>query len=101
MRALIISDLHIGGRLEHDVLRRSEPLAALLSALDDIDRLVLLGDIVELLEDAEDAAILDARKDEPTRPFSEFVAELEREHLRTWSKNCSSARPCPALIENL
>jgi UDP-2,3-diacylglucosamine pyrophosphatase LpxH len=50
LRTLIISDLHLGGRLEHDVLRRREPLAALLSALDDVDRLVLLGDIVELLE---------------------------------------------------
>jgi hypothetical protein len=37
--------------------------------------------LVELLEEAEDIAILDARKNEPTRPFSEFVAELEREHL--------------------
>jgi UDP-2,3-diacylglucosamine pyrophosphatase LpxH len=50
LRTLIISDLHLGGRLEHDVLRRGEPLAALLAALDDVDRLVLLGDVVELLE---------------------------------------------------
>ena len=48
-------DLHLGGRLEHDVLRRSEPLAALLSALDDIDRLVLGSDVggAELLPKAE------------------------------------------------
>jgi predicted phosphodiesterase len=50
MRTLVVSDLHLGGRLERDVLRRSEPLDALLGALGDVDRLVLLGDIVELLE---------------------------------------------------
>lgn len=48
MRTLIISDLHLGQRPGHDVLRRPEPLARLLAALDSIDRLVLLGDIVEL-----------------------------------------------------
>jgi hypothetical protein len=38
--------------------------------------------IVELLEDAEDAAILDARKDEPTQPAEEFFAELDAENAR-------------------
>jgi UDP-2,3-diacylglucosamine pyrophosphatase LpxH len=46
---LVISDLHLGNRLGHDVLSRPEPLARLLDALRDVDRLVLLGDIVELL----------------------------------------------------
>ena len=32
------------------MLRRPDPLEALLAALDDVDRLVLLGDVVELLE---------------------------------------------------
>lgn len=50
MRTLVISDLHLGGRLGHDVLRRPHVLEALLSAIDEVDRLVLLGDIVELLE---------------------------------------------------
>lgn len=50
MRTLIISDLHLGTRLEYDVLRRPEPLAALLAALEGVDRLVLLGDVVELME---------------------------------------------------
>jgi UDP-2,3-diacylglucosamine pyrophosphatase LpxH len=47
---LVVSDLHLGARLERDVLRRPEPLEALLAALDGIERLVLLGDTVELLE---------------------------------------------------
>lgn len=50
MRTLVISDLHLGSRLERDVLRRSAALEALVAALDGIDRLVLLGDVVEMLE---------------------------------------------------
>jgi UDP-2,3-diacylglucosamine pyrophosphatase LpxH len=50
VRTLVISDLHLGGRLKHDVLRRPEPLERLLAAVDGIERLVLLGDIVELAE---------------------------------------------------
>ena len=47
---LVISDLHLGARLGRDVLRRPEALDALLDALDGVERLVLLGDIVELAE---------------------------------------------------
>jgi UDP-2,3-diacylglucosamine pyrophosphatase LpxH len=47
---LIVSDMHLGTRLARDVLRRPEALDALLAALDGVSRLVLLGDIVELLE---------------------------------------------------
>jgi hypothetical protein len=36
--------------MRHDVLTRPRPLARLLEALDGIDRLVLLGDTVELME---------------------------------------------------
>jgi UDP-2,3-diacylglucosamine pyrophosphatase LpxH len=50
MRTLVVSDLHLGSRLERDVLRRPAPLEALVGALDGVDRLVLLGDAVELLE---------------------------------------------------
>jgi predicted phosphodiesterase len=47
---LVLSDLHLGSRLRHDVLAHQEPLDRLLEALEGIERLVLLGDIVELLE---------------------------------------------------
>ena len=60
MRTLVISDTHIGSRRPVDILRRPEPLEALCGALADIDRLVLLGDLLELrhgpLYDALDAA---------------------------------------------
>jgi hypothetical protein len=49
MRTLVVSDLHLGGRSGVDVLvHRPEALAALLGALEGVDRLVLLGDTLEL-----------------------------------------------------
>jgi UDP-2,3-diacylglucosamine pyrophosphatase LpxH len=54
---LVISDLHLGVRLARDVLRRAEALDALLAALDGVERLVLLGDVVELLEGRPERAM--------------------------------------------
>ena len=48
MRTLIISDLHLGGLTGADVLHREEIRAPLLEALSGVDRLVLLGDVLEL-----------------------------------------------------
>jgi hypothetical protein len=50
VRTLVVSDLHLGARLRRDVLQSPAALEALLDAIDSADRLVLLGDIVELLE---------------------------------------------------
>jgi predicted phosphodiesterase len=50
VRTLVVSDLHLGARLRRDVLRTPEALDALLDALHGADRLVLLGDVVELVE---------------------------------------------------
>jgi hypothetical protein len=47
-RTLVVSDLHLGTRAGVDVLRRDGALEDLLAALDGIDRLVLLGDTLEL-----------------------------------------------------
>lgn len=48
MRTLVISDLHLGLRSGMEVLTRPAPLDVLLQRLDGIDRLVLLGDTLEL-----------------------------------------------------
>jgi predicted phosphodiesterase len=48
MRTLVISDLHLGVRTGADVLARPEALGILCSRLDGVDRLVLLGDTLEL-----------------------------------------------------
>lgn len=50
MRTAVVSDLHLGGLAEADVARGGEPRAALVEAVADCDRLVLLGDVLELRE---------------------------------------------------
>jgi hypothetical protein len=56
-RTLIISDLHLGSASRGSVLERAEPLEALLAEVERTDRLVLLGDVVELLEGRATAAL--------------------------------------------
>jgi predicted phosphodiesterase len=60
MRTLIVSDLHLGSVSHSDLLRSMELRAVLLEALADVDRLVLLGDALELrhgpMREAMDAA---------------------------------------------
>lgn len=48
MRTLVISDLHIGVRSGVDVLTRPAALDVLRARLEAVDRLVLLGDTLEL-----------------------------------------------------
>ena len=48
LRTLVISDLHLGTHARTDLLRRPELRAPLLAALDGVDRVVLLGDLLEL-----------------------------------------------------
>jgi UDP-2,3-diacylglucosamine pyrophosphatase LpxH len=60
LRTLVVSDLHLGSRTDADVLRREEARAALVAGLEGVDRLVLLGDVLELrhgpMAEALDAA---------------------------------------------
>jgi predicted phosphodiesterase len=48
MRTLIVSDLHLGSLSQSDLLRRAEMRAPLLEAVAEVDRVVLLGDVLEL-----------------------------------------------------
>jgi predicted phosphodiesterase len=48
MTTLVVSDLHLGGRTRAEVLQDPERRAALVAALDGVERLVLLGDVLEL-----------------------------------------------------
>jgi predicted phosphodiesterase len=50
MRTAVVSDLHLGGLADADVARGGRPLDALAEAVSGADRLVLLGDVVELRE---------------------------------------------------
>jgi UDP-2,3-diacylglucosamine pyrophosphatase LpxH len=48
MRTLIVSDLHLGSLSQSDLLRRAELRAPLMEAVAEVDRVVLLGDVLEL-----------------------------------------------------
>jgi hypothetical protein len=48
MRTVVVSDLHLGSRTGRDVARDADIRARLLELLEDADRIVLLGDVVEL-----------------------------------------------------
>ena len=50
MRTLLISDLHLGRADGQDLLRRADVREPLIEALRDVDRLVILGDGLELRE---------------------------------------------------
>jgi hypothetical protein len=67
MRTLIISDLHLGSTSGADLLRREELRAPLLDALADVERLVLLGDVLELRHGPVREALAGAR------PFFEDI----------------------------
>ena len=59
MSTLVVSDLHLGSQKRSDLLRRPDLRAPLIEALDGVERLVLLGDALELRENAQrDAAEL-------------------------------------------
>ncbi len=60
VRTLVISDLHLGSRVRCAVLCQPEPLSVLIAALEGIDRLVLMGDVVELLEGRPRRAMAEA-----------------------------------------
>ncbi len=52
MVTAVLSDLHLGARSQADVLRRPEVRALLFDALKEADEIVLLGDVLELREQA-------------------------------------------------
>lgn len=62
--------MHLGGVSRSDLLRRPEPRAALLDALQDVDRLVLLGDVLELRHGPPRDALAAAR------PFFEDLGRV-------------------------
>jgi predicted phosphodiesterase len=61
VRTLLVSDLHLGALSCTDLLRRPEPRAALLAELRDVERLVLLGDTLELRHGPHRDALTAAR----------------------------------------
>lgn len=58
MRTVVVSDLHLGARSGRDLLRQAEPRRRLSQALEGVDQLVLLGDVLEL-RDGRAATVLE------------------------------------------
>ncbi len=69
MRTAIVSDLHLGVASGEDVLRDEAVRGMLLAEIGDADRVVLLGDVVELRDLALGAAL------DSARPFFEQLGE--------------------------
>lgn len=61
MRTLIVSDLHLGSISGSDLLRREEIRQVLFGQLEDVERLVLLGDVLELRHGPLREAMAEAR----------------------------------------
>jgi predicted phosphodiesterase len=57
MRTLIISDMHLGARSGVDLLRRADIREPLIALVEDVDRVIVLGDGLELRESSLRAAI--------------------------------------------
>ncbi len=103
-RTLIVSDLHLGGLSGIDLLRRPALRAPLLQELAEVDRLVLLGDVLELRHGPPHDALLAAR------PFFEDVGRAlgddrelivtagNHDHLMvcTWLDARALREPAPA-----
>ena len=72
MPTAVVSDLHLGKAAGHDLLRRPELRARLFDRLAEADRIVLLGDVVELREGPVAGAL------ESARPFFEELDDALR-----------------------
>jgi Calcineurin-like phosphoesterase len=62
VRTLVLSDLHLGGVSRSDLLRRPALREPLLQAAEDADRVVLLGDVLELRHGPPREALAAARE---------------------------------------
>ncbi|HWE11548.1 MAG TPA: metallophosphoesterase [Solirubrobacteraceae bacterium] len=71
MRTLVISDLHLGNRGGHDVLRAALVRERLLDTITGVERVVLLGDTLELM----------SRRPERTMAAAEPVMRALGHHL--------------------
>ena len=105
LRTLVVSDLHFGTHSRTDVLRDRRRRAPLLAALAGCDRLVLLGDTLELRHGPMREALAAARE-----PLAEMGAALgpggevivlagNHDHylVHPWSQRRAASGPPPPL----
>src|SRR6266550_3917964 len=86
MRTLILSDLHLGSPSHSDLLRRADVRSPLLEQAGEADRVVLLGDVLELRQGPAHEALAAAR------PFFEDLGRvLARRECRLPIRVCGYA----------
>ncbi len=95
MRTAIISDLHLGAASGEDVLRDAAARQLLLEEIGDADRVVLLGDVVEL-RDLPVGVVLEA-----ARPFFEELGEALGEREVTLVPGNHDHRLAEPLLDSL
>ena len=113
MRTLIVSDLHLGSATGVDLLRRPELRAQLFESLADVDRLVLLGDLLELRHGPRHEALaaarpffeelgkvmesLPARRSPPAREIVAVAGNHDHALIETWLEHRSELPAPPPL----
>jgi UDP-2,3-diacylglucosamine pyrophosphatase LpxH len=106
VRTLVISDLHLGAHTGRDLLRRADPLAALVEAVRGHDRVVLLGDTIELRHGPARDALQAA--DPVLRALGEAAREVvivpgnhDHDLAAAWlAARGTEAQPPPLQLEN-
>ncbi|MDQ8043612.1 MAG: metallophosphoesterase [Solirubrobacteraceae bacterium] len=107
---LLISDLHLGGRLNNDALRSDKVREQLKERVADVDRLILLGDILEFRHSPQRDALRDGL------PILEDIATALRKgaevvivpgnhdwsFLERWNAHrAAEENPSPLLLDNV
>src|SRR5919201_6758763 len=93
VRTIVVSDFHLGAENGADIARFEAPRERLLRALDRADRVVLLGDTLELREQPLPSLL------ERVRPFFEAAAEpLAGKHVTLVPGNHDHAMAEPYLL---
>lgn len=104
MSTLVVSDLHLGGSSGAAVLERPAARKALFDVLGDVERLVLLGDVLELRHGPRREALARARPffEELGKAFAgREVVVLAGNHdhalAETWLRDREASRGAPPL----
>jgi Calcineurin-like phosphoesterase len=105
VRTLVVSDIHFGAHGATDVLRDPAVRPPLIAALADVDRLVLLGDLLELRHGPLRSAL--ATAESPLREIGAALGEgaevvivagnHDHRLVRDWSERRAATAPPPPL----
>jgi Calcineurin-like phosphoesterase superfamily domain len=100
VRAVVVSDLHLGTVTGRDLLRRPEPRAALMERVAGADHVVLLGDVLELRELPLAAVLREAEQffrelGEAAKSARITLVPGNHDHRLSWPLTDGRADPLP------